>query len=141
MQFGIVKEDFERQIVSGNTQNTIYHYKGQLWVSDDEDALCADNTVCVSIKDSLGTTLAPMLAFDLIEKQFASYKKLQEEFKERYEINGFTFVADNLTWSTDPDALPVTWYDSLEDAMAHWQPLPHSHKVSQSSPISMVNKD
>lgn len=130
MKFGVVTQDFEREYISSKRLNVIYHYKGQVLMSDSTWSKWLDDSTI----NILNTNKK---ALRLLIEQFDEEKTMHESFAKKFSDIGETYCFDNLTWFTNINRYPIKWFDSIEDALKEHQESPTNRKISHSSPVNV----
>ncbi|HHC7087343.1 TPA: hypothetical protein ACN376_004045 [Vibrio parahaemolyticus] len=129
MKYGVVIEDFEREYISSKALYTVYHYEGQVLISDTTWSKWLDDSIVNLLK-------ANTKALGLVIEHFNKEKSIHDSFAKRFLDIGEVYCFDNLTWMTNMERYPIRWFDSLEEALCQYKEAPLNRKVSQASPVS-----
>lgn len=130
MKFGVVAQDFEREYISSKRLNVIYHYKGQILISDSTWSKWLDDFTISILKTNVKV-------LGLLIDQFGEEKTMHENFAKKFSDIGETYCFDNFTWITNIDRYPIKWFDSIEDALKEHEEAPINRKLSHSSPVNV----
>ncbi|EGR3168463.1 hypothetical protein EM89_020320 [Vibrio parahaemolyticus] len=129
VKYGVVIEDFEREYISSKTLYTVYHYEGQILISDTTWSKWIDDFTVNLLKTNAK-------ALGLVIEQFEEEKSMHDSFAKQFLDIGEVYCFDNLTWMTNMSRYPIRWFDSLEEALREHKEVPLNRKVSQSSPVN-----
>ena len=132
LKIGVFTAPFAREYFSSSSvKNTVYQYPGQMLLSDGELAYTLDDYTVKLLEKSSEAT-------DKITPYYFELRKLVTSGAERIaELSNEAPRYDKLEWMIELESYPIAWFDTLEEALLHYQSQPSKGVICESSPVTV----
>jgi hypothetical protein len=131
LKFGVFNTNFTRTYLTA-VLNTVYHYDGQLVISDGSASNVVDPYFMKDEKISV-------LSFKQASMMKASLKETHQEWKDLLtsdpSADMLHFSLEDIFFFENKATYPITWFATYDEAISASKPMPEKRQIAKSEPI------